>query len=73
MAKTPPVPCLTHIGETAGTIWRILSEKGPTTMAKLIKAVGEPRDTVIMALGWLARENKIDIEQDGRSHKVSLR
>ena len=43
------------------------------TMAKLIKAVGEPRDNVMQALGWLAREDKIDIVEDGRSCVVSLR
>ena len=72
MAKKPPVPCLTSIGETAGAVWRILSEKSPMTMAKLVKGVGEPRDAVMLALGWLARENKIDIEEDGRSRVVSL-
>lgn len=42
-------------------------------MAKLVKAVGEPRDTTMLALGWLAREDKIDIVEDGRSRVVSLR
>ncbi|MBU4271332.1 MAG: winged helix-turn-helix domain-containing protein [Planctomycetes bacterium] len=72
MAKKTPVPCLTSIGETAGMVWRTLSENGPMTMAKLVKGMGEPRDTVMLALGWLARENKIDIEEDGRRRVVSL-
>ena len=42
-------------------------------MAKLVKAVGEPRDAVMQALGWLAREDKIDIADDGRSRVISLR
>ena len=61
-----------QIGDTAGTVWRILQERGPLTMAKLVKAVGEPRDSVMQALGWLAREEKICIEEDGRRRIVSL-
>lgn len=73
MAKTKDVvPCMTSIGETAGAIWLKLSEKGPMTMAQMIKAIGGQRDTVILGLGWLARENKINIEERGRSRIVSL-
>ena len=61
------------IGEMAGVVWCALSENGPMTMAKLVKAVGEPRDEVMLALGWLAREGKIDIVEEGRSRVVSLR
>jgi len=61
-----------NIGETAGAVWRTLSAKGPLSMAQLVKAVGEPRDTVMQAVGWLARENKIAIEDDGRKRVISL-
>ena len=57
----------------AGMVWCTLSENGAMTMAKLVKAIGEPRDNVMQALGWLAREDKIDIVEDGRSHVVSPR
>lgn len=73
MATAGPISCVTHIGDTAGTVWRVLSEDGPLSMARLVKAVGEPRDTVMQALGWLAREEKISIEEEGRSRIVSLR
>ncbi len=62
-----------HIGQTAGTVWKVLVEEGPLSMAKLVKAVGEPRDVVMQALGWLAREDKICIEEEGRSRVISLR
>jgi hypothetical protein len=65
--------CVQEIGEAAGEVWHTLSEDGPMTMAKLVKAVGEPRDTVMQALGWLAREDKINIDEEGRSRVVSLR
>ncbi len=74
MAATAPVlDDVSHIGETAGTVWQTLSKNGPMTIAKLVKAVREPRDTVMQALGWLAREDKICIEDEGRARMVSLR
>ena len=72
MATAAPVSCVAHIGETSGVVWKVLAKEGPLSMAKLVKAVGEPRDTVMQALGWLAREDKISIEEEGRSRIVSL-
>ncbi len=62
-----------QIGETAGAAWNVLAINGSLSMAKLVKAVGEPRDVVMQALGWLAREDKIVIEDEGRCRMVSLR
>jgi hypothetical protein len=73
MSSASPVPFVVHIGETAGLVWKALVDKGPLSMARLVKAVGEPRDTVMQALGWLAREDKIWIQAEGRSRIVSLR
>jgi hypothetical protein len=73
MATAPPVSQVAQIGKTAGVVWSILTENGPLSMAKLVKAVGGPRDVVMQALGWLAREDKIWIEEEGRSRVVSLR
>ena len=70
---TTPTPYAEHIGETAGEVWKILAKDGSLSMAKLVKAVGGPRDSVMQALGWLAREGKIWIEEEGRSRIVSLR
>ena len=72
MATAPSISHVAHIGETAGVVWAILHENGPLTVAKLVKAVGAPRDIVMQALGWLARENKVWIEEDGRSRIVRL-
>lgn len=66
-------PIVAHVGETAGLVWKALAENGPMSMARLVKAVGEPRDTVMQAIGWLAREEKIVMEDQGRSRIVSLR
>ena len=61
------------IGDTAGLVWKTLAEKGPLSIAKLVKKVGEPRDTVMQALGWLAREDKICITEEHRTRVVALR
>jgi len=42
-------------------------------LTKLVKMIGEPRDIVMQALGWLAREDKVSIKDDGRTREVSLR
>jgi hypothetical protein len=73
MATATPASCLAEIGETAGAVWRLLDKKGPLTLAKLVKDIDLPRDTIMQALGWLAREDKIDIEENGRTRTVSLR
>ena len=76
MATAVPSVGVAQIGETAGAVWRVLYESGPVSMAKLVekfKKMGQPRDTVMQALGWLAREDKIYIEEEGRKRVVSLR
>jgi len=62
-----------QIGETAGDVWNTLSSHGPISLTRLVKLVGAPRDTVMQSLGWLAREDKIAIEEEGRSRLVMLR
>ncbi len=73
MAKSKGSVTLTEgIGETAGAIWRLLDGEGPVSVTQLVKKVGEPRDTVMQGLGWLAREGKVQIEEVGRKRTVSL-
>jgi hypothetical protein len=61
-----------QIGETAGVVWQTLNENGPMSVTKLVKAMSLPRDTVMQAIGWLAREGKLTIEGD-RTRMISLR
>ncbi len=73
MSNASDTPTLALIGETAGAVWRVLTDNGPMSMAKLVKLVGQPRDVVMQAIGWLAREDKITIEEDRRARMVALR
>jgi hypothetical protein len=61
-----------QIGETAGLVWQALSESGPMTAAKLVREVGIPRDLVMQAIGWLAREDKLMIDEGSRSRTYAL-
>jgi hypothetical protein len=63
----------TPIGETAGAVWHMLSDGGPTTIASLIEAAGVPESLFFMAVGWLARENKIAIEPCCGDYEIRLK
>jgi hypothetical protein len=73
MATATSGTCIEQIGETAGVIWRYLDSHGPQTIAKLVKEIEVPRDVLMQGLGWLAREEKITIDEEARSRVVSLR
>ena len=55
MASAAPISHVAHIGQTAGAVWAILQKDGPLTMAKMVKAVGAPRDIVMQALAQEGR------------------
>ena len=61
-----------QIGDTAGKIWHCLSSNGTMSISKLVKTMDEPRDRIMQGIGWLARENKIQIVERKRIKTVSL-
>ena len=60
-------------GVKAGIVWEALNTKGASTVGDIAKATHLRRELVFGAIGWLARENKIDVERRGRSLVFSLR
>jgi hypothetical protein len=48
------------IGINAGIIWNLLNEKGALTERKIGELTGFKEVMITMALGWLAREDKIE-------------
>jgi hypothetical protein len=62
-----------QVGETAGKIWQLLSDEGPQTFAQLKKKLNGSGEIVSFAVGWLAREEKVNITSDKKLVKVSLR
>ena len=53
----------TRIGLNAGKVWRILNEKGELSMSELCRELGLTFEEVAVAIGWLARENKISFRE----------
>ena len=62
-----------QIGETAGLVWHCLKDNGRISLAQLAKQMDAPRDTVMQAVGWLAREDKIEIEEKNRTRIICLK
>jgi hypothetical protein len=65
--------CVDAIGTTAGAVWHTLEKGGQMSFTKLGKEIDAPRDVIMQAVGWLAREGKIELEETGRGRFVSLR
>lgn len=61
------------VGNIAGKVWHLLEDQGPQTLAQLKKKLGGSGEVVGFALGWLAREDKVDIMQEKKSFKVALK
>jgi hypothetical protein len=61
------------IGATAGAVWRTLETRGQMSFTKLGKEIKAPRDVVMQAIGWLAREGKVEIEETGRGRFICLK
>ena len=60
------------IGETAGQIWDLLKKKGEVNMAEVPKLLKEKSTVVYQAVGWLARENKIEYRTAATKTFISL-
>lgn len=55
-----------EIGNNAGTIWRTLHAGGSMSFDDLLENTGLDRESAYSALGWLAREDKLEFqEQNG--------
>lgn len=62
------------IGLSAGQIYNYLAEnKGQATFTKLKKDLDLKGNFAELGLGWLAREEKIELAKSGNSIKVTLR
>lgn len=68
-----PNTATARIGETAGMLWHYLHANGPTSVTGLARQLGLPRDLVMQAIGWLAREDKVDIAESGRAKTIGLK
>ncbi len=61
------------IGQTAGLVWKFLQSHGESTLTGIEKGVEAPKAMVSMAVGWLAREGKIEVKDEKKAARISLR
>ena len=64
---------LESIGSVAGTIWHYLEDNDEATITKLTRELGETERTVLMGVGWLAREGKLDFERRKQGTYITLK
>jgi hypothetical protein len=62
----------TKIGENAGAIWRELNAIGELNISTLKRNTGLDDKNLYLALGWLAKENKIRYNQRQRQILIGL-
>jgi hypothetical protein len=62
-----------RIGQAAGEVWQLLDSQGAQSVPAIKKATSVPDDLIFAAIGWLAREDKLNFSKSGRSLTISLR
>jgi hypothetical protein len=61
------------IGETAGEIWRLLSNEGPLSISAVAGRMKQSQTAVYMGIGWLAREDKLTFTETKRGMQLSAK
>jgi predicted RNA-binding protein (virulence factor B family) len=67
----------TTIGEIAGKIWHYLNENGANSVTKVTTDITVDteisKNDIQRAIGWLLKEDKLQIETKGRTETLSLK
>ena len=70
--ETPVMTLESRIGFVAGDVFRHLYTEGQASLADLKRELGETPAMIAMAVGWLAREEKVTLSRKGAGYLVSL-
>ncbi len=62
-----------YFGTKAGIVWQALNDHGFLGMPQIISKTKLTQNQIYAALGWLAREGKINVHGKGLSMKFELR
>ena len=62
-----------QIGFSAGRIYDYLNNNGESTFSKMKKELDLKGNFADLGLGWLAREDKVEISKKGASVSVRLK
>jgi hypothetical protein len=61
-----------EIGKTAGEIWKYLGKNGKLSLTDLSAKTKIKSDLAHQAIGWLAREEKVQFIKEGKGINVVL-
>jgi predicted RNA-binding protein (virulence factor B family) len=61
------------IGTVAGEIWQFLDENGASSITKIATGTGASKNDIQRAIGWLLKEDKLNIILKGRTETLSLK
>ncbi|MFV0420067.1 MAG: winged helix-turn-helix domain-containing protein [Dysgonomonas sp.] len=61
-----------NIGTIAGTIWTFLETRCEVSLREIGEKTGQKDTNILLALGWLARENKIILSFEANHYRVKL-
>ena len=61
-----------EIGNIAGKIWQLIDERQITSVFEIEKILSMQLQVVLMALGWLAHENKIHFLSEDKDSKIII-
>jgi hypothetical protein len=61
-----------EIGKTAGLVWKQIAKNGKSSLSDLRTQTKTNPEMLNQAIGWLARENKIHINQEAKNIYVWL-
>ncbi len=64
---------LDNIGNVAGAIWHYLEINNEASVTKLTREINENERTVLMGVGWLAREGKLEFEKRKQGIYITLK
>lgn len=62
-----------EIGETAGRVWKLLESDGAQTLGQVKKKLSAGNGMADYALGWLAREDKIEFVPERKTFRIKLK
>ncbi len=62
-----------QIGVAAGKVWMFLKQNGESNLNQLKKGIKADPNLILQAIGWLAREDKLRIEKEGRFITYALK
>lgn len=61
------------VGDAAGKIFQFLEKNGEVSVLKLKTGLKLSNSLVCMGIGWLAREDKLNVKDAKKDVKVSLK